>query len=46
MFSAISRRKFNFVKFCLDEKLVFLMKWCVGKVVYNSNPASDAENTK
>ena len=29
-----------------NDKLAFLMKWCVGKIVYNANPASDAESTK
>ena len=30
-----------------NDKLAFLMNWCVDKIVYNANPhAGDAENTK
>ena len=48
MFSAISRSKFLFVKMSSwNDMLGFLIKWCVGKIVYNANPpAGYAENAK
>ena len=48
MFYAISWNKFLFVKLYLDEMISWHSWWSdvVGKIVYNANPASAAENTK
>ena len=48
MYVICSFKKYFFLLNCalINDEFTFLMKWCVGKTVYNANLASDAENAK